>query len=50
MSDEKKAPEIDRRSFLRRMGLAGGVAMVPVVTSFSIIGCFDGGHGGGPNS
>ena len=49
MSDEKSTPEIDRRSFLRRMGLVSGVALVPVVTSFTFVGCFDGGHGGGSN-
>lgn len=50
MSDEQSTPDIDRRSFLRRMGLVSGVALVPVVASFSFSGCFEGGHGGGPNS
>jgi hypothetical protein len=50
MSDEKSTPNIDRRSFLRRMGLVSGVAVVPVVASFTFTGCFEGGHGGGGNT
>jgi hypothetical protein len=49
MSDEKSRPNLDRRAFLRKMGVTGALA-IPVVTSFTFVGCFDGGHGGGPNT
>jgi hypothetical protein len=49
MSDEKSTPNLDRRAFLRKMGLVGAVA-APVVSSFTFLGCFEGGHGGAPNT
>jgi hypothetical protein len=47
--DEGTPEGTSRRSFLQRMAVAGLVG-VPVISSFGLVGCDHGGHGGGGNT